>query len=189
MGDEIMDSLVVVDCQYDFIEGTLACQKGREAVRYLLEFINTHKVNVFYTGDWHSPTNRSFKINGGIWPVHCVAGSKGAMLDSAFYEDVKEEVKRPKENNFFMKGQDDLVEEYSAFHGKNKEGKELNQVASSHVYVGGLASEYCVKETILAFVKAHHTVTWLLSGTGYVDKDDHEKTIKELREMGIEIIE
>lgn len=42
-----MDSLVVVDCQYDFIEGTLACQKGREAVRYLVEFINTHKVNVF----------------------------------------------------------------------------------------------------------------------------------------------
>lgn len=183
-----MDSLAIVDCQYDFIQGSLGCIGGKEAVRYLIDFMNHHVVKAFYTGDWHSPTNRSFKINGGIWPVHCVRGSEGSTLDGAFSKKVKEVDNRPVEKNFFMKGQDDFVEEYSAFHAKNKDGIELNHVLSNHVYVGGLASEYCVKETILALLEAGHTVSWLLKGTGYVNADDHKKTIEELEKTGIEII-
>lgn len=71
-----MDSLVIVDCQYDFIDGSLACSGSHEAVAYLIDFINRHEVEVLYTSDWHSPTNQSFTVNGGIWPIHCVAGEK-----------------------------------------------------------------------------------------------------------------
>lgn len=71
-----MDSLVIVDCQYDFIDGSLACSGSHEAVAYLIDFINRHEVEVLYTSDWHSPTNQSFTVNGGIWPIHCVAGKK-----------------------------------------------------------------------------------------------------------------
>ena len=72
-----MDDLIIVDCQYDFIDGTLACAHSHEAVAWLVDFINTHEVRALYTSDWHSETNGSFKKNGGIWPVHCVAGSEG----------------------------------------------------------------------------------------------------------------
>ena len=61
-----MDSLVIVDCQYDFIDGSLACSGSHEAVAYLIDFINRHEVEVLYTSDWHSPTNQSFTVNGGI---------------------------------------------------------------------------------------------------------------------------
>ena len=59
-----MDSLVIVDCQYDFIDGSLACSGSHEAVAYLINFINRHEMEVLYTSDWHSPANRSFK---GEW--------------------------------------------------------------------------------------------------------------------------
>ena len=141
-----MDDLIIVDCQYDFIDGTLACAHSHEAVAWLVDFINTHEVRALYTSDWHSETNGSFKKNGGIWPVHCVAGSEGAALDPSFARDIKRSANRPSKENLFLKGLRDDVEEYSAFHGMNAEGKALHDVASSHVYVGGIASEYCVKE-------------------------------------------
>lgn len=83
-----MDSLVIVDCQYDFIDGSLACSGSHEAVAYLIDFINRHEVEVLYTSDWHSPTNQSFTVNGGIWPIHCVAGEKGSALDRHFFADI-----------------------------------------------------------------------------------------------------
>ena len=141
-----MDDLIIVDCQYDFIDGTLACAHSHEAVAWLVDFINTHEVRALYTSDWHSETNGSFKKNGGIWPVHCVAGSEGAALDPSFARDIKRSANRPSKENLFLKGLRDDVEEYSAFHGMNTEGEALHDVASSHVYVGGIASEYCVKE-------------------------------------------
>ena len=79
-----MDDLIIVDCQYDFIDGTLACAHSHEAVAWLVDFINTHEVRVLYTSDWHSETNGSFKKNGGIWPVHCVAGSERGGAGSLF---------------------------------------------------------------------------------------------------------
>ena len=79
-----MDHLIIVDCQYDFIDGSLACSHSREAVRNIIAFANANDVECMYTSDWHSKTNKSFKINGGIWPVHCVAGSRGAEVSDEF---------------------------------------------------------------------------------------------------------
>lgn len=184
-----MDDLVIVDCQYDFIDGTLACGHSHEAVAELVRFINSHPVRCLYTSDWHSPSNGSFKVNGGIWPVHCVAGTKGAELDPAFTEQVKEKENRPSSENRFLKGQDDKVEEYSAFNGVNQEGKRLGDEASSHVYVGGIASEYCVKETVLSLLASGRKVTLLVKGLGYVSEKDHAKTLKELEEKGVTLLE
>lgn len=180
-----MDDLVIVDCQYDFIDGSLACGHSHEAVKALVDFMNSHAVRALYTSDWHSKTNGSFKVNGGIWPVHCVAGTKGAELDPAFTSDVKDPGNRPSPENRFLKGQDDEVEEYSAFNGKNQEGKKLGNVASSHVYVGGIASEYCVKETVLSLLASGRTVTLLVKGLGYVSEEDHRKTLEELEKKGV----
>lgn len=59
-------------------------------------------------------------MNGGIWPIHCVAGEKGSALDRHFFADIIDVKNRPNEENIFHKGMDDIVEEYSAFHGINK---------------------------------------------------------------------
>lgn len=88
-----------------------------------------------------------------------------------------------------MKGQDDKVEEYSAFNGVNQEGKRLGDEASSHVYVGGIASEYCVKETVLSLLASGRKVTLLVKGLGYVSEKDHAKTLKELKEKGVALLE
>lgn len=184
-----MDDLVIVDCQYDFIDGTLACGHSHEAVEALVRFINASPVRCLYTSDWHSASNGSFKVNGGLWPVHCVAGTKGAALDPLFAEKVERPENRPSGKNRFLKGQDDLVEEYSAFNGVNEEGKRLKDVVSSHVFVGGIATEYCVKETVLSLLQAGHSVTLLVNGLGYVSRADHEKTLKELKEKGVSLLE
>lgn len=183
-----MDDLIIVDCQHDFIDGSLACGHSHEAVSWLIEFINTHEVRCLYTSDWHSKTNGSFKVNGGIWPVHCVAGTKGASLDESFAEEIKEPSNRPSAKNLFLKGKDDKVEQYSAFNGTSEKGEVLGNIASPHVYVGGIASEYCVKETVLALLSAGRKVTLLASGLGYVSEADHMKALKELEEKGVEIL-
>lgn len=182
-----MDNLIIVDCQYDFIDGTLACGHSQEAVSSLVDFINTHNVKALYTSDWHSPSNHSFKENGGIWPVHCVAGTEGAELDEGF-QNITDEGNRPCPQNLFLKGKDDLVEEYSAFNGENSEGKKLSDVVSHHVYVGGIASEYCVRETVLSLLESGHSVTLLEDGLGYVSYEDHVKNIEDLRKRGVEVI-
>ncbi len=182
-----MDDVIVVDCQYDFIDGSLACHHSHEAVKGLIDFINAHDVHALYTSDWHKETNGSFKVNGGIWPVHCVAGTHGAALDESFAKDILEEENRPSGKNLFLKGQRDDVEEYSAFNGVNTEGKALHEVASSHVYIGGIATEYCVKETVLALLRSGRSVTLLSSCLGYVDEEGHKKTLEELKALGVEI--
>ena len=182
-----MDDLVIVDSQYDFIDGSLACAHAKEAVAFLVSFANAHDVRVLYTSDWHNPTNGSFTGNGGIWPVHCVAGTHGAALSEEFSKIVKEE-NRPQPGNIFLKGRADDVEEYSAFAGKTEKGLALSETVSSHVYVGGIASEYCVRETVLSLLAAGHSVTLLTEGLGWVAEADHKKSVADLAQRGAEIL-
>lgn len=183
-----MDSLVIVDCQYDFIDGSLACAHSHEAVAAIVDFVNSHDVQCLYTSDWHKPTNGSFKVNGGIWPVHCVQDTKGAELDPAFTVDIRNPANRPGKANRFFKGVRDDVEEYSAYNGVNSEGKPLADVLTKHVYVAGLATEYCVKETVLAILAAGHTVSLLTEGVGYVAEKDHKAALAEMKEKSVELL-
>lgn len=182
-----MDSLVIVDCQYDFIDGSLACAGAHAAVAYLLGFMDGADVRVLYTSDWHSPANQSFKENGGIWPVHCVAGTKGAELAPEFSQAAKEE-DRPSEANRFLKGRNDEVEEYSAYAGRNAAGVPLSDVVTPHVFVGGIASEYCVRETVLSLLAAGHSVTLLTKGLAWVSEEDHKKNLADLAERGVRLL-
>lgn len=173
-------SSVVVDCQNDFITGTLACDNAEDAVDKIVDFVNENPdVKVFYTSDWHSEVNGSFKENGGIWPPHCVAGTWGAELSKAF-EKINDETKRPNENNTYYKGLDDHVEEYSAFNAKNKAGRVLHEETGDEVVVVGIASEYCVRETALDFNKKINKVVIKKDLLGYVNGEDHVKNIDEL---------
>ena len=117
-----------------------------------------------------------------------MAGTEGAALDPSFARDIKREANRPSKKNLFLKGVRDDVEEYSAFHGVNGKGKALHDVASSHVYVGGIASEYCVKETVLSLLQSGRSVTLLVPGLGWVAEEDHKKALEELKDLGVKLV-
>lgn len=181
-------TLVVVDCQHDFISGSLACLSASLAVDNIIEFINKENnrenIEVLYSMDWHSDKHMSFKQNGGQWPCHCIAGTDGAALSGKFNRIAFEE-KKPSKENIFYKGTDDSKEEYSASYAKNEQGETLCEKCRNEVIVCGLASEYCVRETALRLKEKGKTVYILFSGVGFVNFEDHTKNIADLKTKGI----
>ena len=178
-------SLLIVDCQYDFIDGSLACEGAREAVDSAVVFINARPdVALLYSVDWHSPENRSFLPNGGIWPPHCIAGERGSRIHEKFHLDVLRAGQRPDSRTIYRKGTDDLVEEYSAFKARNEAGRTVSQDVGDDVAICGIASEYCVRESVLDLLKAGRHVTVLADALGWVDRRKHEENLEDLEKRG-----
>ena len=181
-----MKDILVVDCQYDFINGTLACAHSEEAVKNIIAFINANPdAKVFYSADNHSLKHCSYIPNGGTWPIHCQAGTHGAELHEAFARDITKPSQRPGESNTYYKGENDSVEEYSAFNARNKAGRELNQDIGPDILVCGIASEFCVRESVLAMQGSGRKVEVPSAMLGWVDEAGHRKNIAELSEMGV----
>lgn len=183
-------SLLIIDCQNDFISGSLACKNSEKAIPNIIDYINKNPdISVFYSCDFHKSTNRSFQKNGGIWPIHCVQGTEGAALFEKFTSEIKDKNKSPKNADIiFKKGTVDDVEEYSAYNAVNTQNKKLCDVLDHEVIICGIATEYCVKETILELIKNGFNVTILANGLGYVDENNHKNTLKEFEEKNIPII-
>ena len=178
-------SLLVVDCQYDFIDGSLACEGAREAVDSAVVFINARPdVAPLYSVDWHSPENRSFLPNGGIWPPHCIAGERGSRIHEKFHLEVLRAGQRPDSRTIYRKGTDDLVEEYSAFGARNDAGHTVGRNVGDDVTVCGIASEYCVRESVLDLLEAGRHVTVLADALGWVDRKKHEENLEDLEKRG-----
>ena len=183
-----MKEILVVDCQYDFIDGSLACGHSEEAVKNIIAFINANPdAKVYYSADAHSLNHGSYIQNGGTWPVHCNAGTHGAEIHESFYHDVKNESQRPNDANTYYKGKDDSVEEYSAFNARNKAGHELNQDIGREVIVTGIASEFCVRESVIALLNSGRKIELPVDMLAWVDKAGHEKNIAELSSMGVKV--
>ena len=176
--------ILVVDCQYDFIDGSLACGHSLEAVANIINLINENPdAKVYYSADSHSLNHCSYIQNGGTWPVHCNAGTHGAELHASFFTDIKNPEQRPNDNTIYYKGDDDSHEEYSAFKAHNKAGKEINQVIGKEVLVCGIASEFCVRESVLELVNSGRKVELRENLLGWVDEAGHKKNFAELAKM------
>ena len=183
-----MKDILVVDCQYDFIDGSLACAHSEEAVKNIINFINANpSAKVFYSADNHSPKHCSYIPNGGTWPVHCQAGTHGAELHSSFFTDIINPAQRPNESTIYYKGENDSLEEYSAFNAKNKAGKEICDVIGQDVLVCGIASEFCVRESVLALKDSGRKIEVPESMLAWVDGEGHKKNIAELSAMGVSV--
>lgn len=181
-------SLLIIDAQNDFIEGSMACANAMDAVDGILKYMEKNpELKAFYSADCHPAEHTSFKENGGIWPTHCVEGTDGAEIFLAF-NHAPTVFQRPNEDNVFYKGRDAKTEEYSAFAAVNQAGTLLHEVLRSHVILAGFASEYCIKETALTLVEAGYKVELLVDGTGYVDRDEHIETILDLENQGVNLI-
>lgn len=201
---------VVVDMLYDFIDGSLACIGGEQAVASSVKWINEHpEQKVLYVCDNHPVNHCSFKEFGGIWPVHCVLGSRGAAIHQSFYDNVSILDNKPASEDIFYKGRDASREEYSGFAGNNEcvkrngvlEYKSLYEAIVEHesscgnlglarpqVVISGIATEFCVKSTAFDLLEAGCKVSVLKDALAYVDAEGHARALKEMAEQGITII-
>ena len=190
-------ALVVVDMLYDFIDGSLACQNADEAVRKTLEFIDSktrgqkgeeHEIldtfPILFVRDQHPADHSSFKEHGGTWPSHCVAGTHGGSIHKDLLPYVCEELT-------FDKGCDKATEQYSGFDGMNSAEQSLGEILelldTTDVYVCGIATEYCVKNTCEDLRKAGFKVRLLKDCLAYVDHSDHLKALDEMAAKGVTI--
>ena len=189
---------VVVDMLYDFIDGSLACIGGEEAVEETRKFLEKNLEGegdaaveildtkpVLFIRDHHPADHSSFKDFGGIWPAHCVAGTRGGGIHEKLLPFVNEDLT-------FDKGCDRAVEQYSGFDGRNPAGQPLGEVLSlmdiKTVYVCGIATEYCVRSTCEDLLKAGFKVQLLKDCLAYVNEEGHRKALEEMAAEGIELV-
>lgn len=154
-------ALLIVDVQNDFCPGGQLAVPGGDAVvpalnRYL-DLFRARGLPVFASRDWHPPTTTHFRDYGGIWPVHCVRGTEGARFHPL--------LALPCDAIIISKGMDAARDDYSAFQGVTEGGVPfpvvLKEMGISKLYVGGLATDYCVKESVLEGLRHGLSVTLL----------------------------
>jgi nicotinamidase/pyrazinamidase len=186
-------ALIVVDVQHDFADpaGALSVAGGADVVPILNAEASAARSAgglVVYTADWHPPRTPHFVTDGGIWPVHCVAGTPGA----AFHPDllVDGPIVRKGAN-----GEDG----YSGFTMRDATTGEtiptelerlLRQRDVRRVVVGGLATDYCVKATALDAARLGFETSVLVDGIRAVELSpgDGDRALAELREAGITLV-
>jgi len=177
------DALIIVDVQRDFCPGgALPVPAGDQVVPVLNDYIKMFKkanAGIFATRDWHPPNHMSFKAYGGPWPPHCIQNSEGAK----FHPDLK----LPDDASIISKAMDPSKESYSGFDGTML-GDKLKDKGVTRVFVGGLATDYCVKNTVLDAIALGFGTVLLLDATRGIDVKlgDVEKAIGEMTAKGAE---
>jgi len=187
-------ALIVVDVQNDFADptGSLYVSGGEGVIGYINDRIHEAAdtgTTVVYTQDWHPESTPHFEKDGGIWPVHCVAGTKGAEFhpDLAVLDDA-----------VFIKKGTGGEDGYSAFNVRDPETGEqsstgladrLRQRGVRRVAVCGLALDYCVKETALDAAEAGFETALLADGTRPVNlaTGDGARAVAALVSAGVDV--
>jgi nicotinamidase/pyrazinamidase len=185
MADNKKKALIVVDVQNDFCPGgSLAVAHGDEVVaplnKLIREFLDRGEP-VYKTRDWHPARTKHFAAYGGVWPLHCVQNTPGAEFHPDLIDDPR--------INIISKGIDESADGYSGFDGTNL-AELLREEGVREIWVGGLATDYCVKETVLDGVRQGFEVKVLADSMRAVNvnADDGAKAIAQLRHAGAEIV-
>jgi nicotinamidase/pyrazinamidase len=179
-------ALVIVDLQNDFCPGgSLAVRQGDAIVpvvnRYIALF-TMRGLPVFASRDWHPPVTSHFKEYGGIWPPHCIRETYGA----AFHPDLQ----LPPDAVILSKGTSCTHDDYSAFQGRDAEGRPfpdiLAELGIKRLYVCGLATDYCVRETVLEALRRGLETTVLTDAVRGVDltPGDSQRAMDAMRGSG-----
>lgn len=177
-------ALIVVDVQNDFCPGgTLAVPHGDQVIEALNQQIDQFLERgepVYKSRDWHPPTTKHFTDYGGTWPVHCVQNTKGAE----FHPDLRDDPRITVISKGL--GNNDC---FSAF-DETDLASRLHEQGVEELVVGGLASDYCVKNTVLDALKLGFKVKALEKGMRAVELQpgDGDRAIAEMRAAGAEIV-
>lgn len=174
------DALLAVDVQRDFVSGTLAVH-GAPAIlatlnRYLREFAR-RGLAVVATRDWHPEGHCSFRDRGGPWPVHCMAGTPGA----AFAEGLA----LAPDAIVVSKATSPDRDAYSGFEGTDLD-RRLQALRVRRLFVGGLATDYCVLRTVLDARRLGYEVFLLADAIRAVDAKpgDGDRALAQMRAAG-----
>ncbi len=147
------DALLIVDVQNDFLPGGSLAVPGGDAVipalnRYIARFLE-YRLPILATRDRHPPDHCSFKPQGGSWPPHCIAGSPGAAFPSA--------LALPADAHIVSKATTREADAYSGFSGTGLH-ELLQTMQIRRLFLGGLATEYCVRNTVTDALQFGYTV-------------------------------
>ena len=175
-----MITLVIVDCQNDFITGTMSVKGAKNAVEEIKKFIKNHRKEIekiIFTLDWHPYNHCSFKKYGGLWPSHCVKHTPGACIEPKLLKFVQSlEI----DFEFCLKGEIEEVEQYGAFceievSSDNFPEKKyyFDSIVTANYdtefVVCGIAGDYCVKATIQNMLNGGITPKVFMPGIVSID--------------------
>ncbi len=187
-------ALVVVDMQNDFADpaGSLYVAGGEDVVEPVnqeIDWASRSGAVVVYTQDWHPPSTPHFAKDGGVWPVHCVAGTWGAQFHPSLQVVDGADVVRKGTG-----GEDG----YSAFSVRQPTTGEradtglediLRARGVRNVVIVGLATDYCVKETGLDAVRLGFGATVVTDAIGAVDLNpgDGRRALETIQAAGVKL--
>lgn len=175
------DALIIVDVQNDFLPGGKLSVPDGDAVvpvinRYLNQFRQTG-LPLYATRDWHPQGHCSFKAQGGPWPPHCIAETEGAQFAQNL--DLNEDVSVVSKATTIEK------DAYSGFEGTDL-AERLRVLDVKRLFIGGLATDYCVLNTVKDALKEGFEVLLLEDAIRGVEVNagDSEKAIEEMHGLG-----
>ena len=187
--DDTVTAVLVVDVQRDFCPGgALAVPDGDRVVpvlNQLLRAAHTRRLTVYATRDWHPTGSTHFLAGGGGWPVHCVAHSPGARFHS--------DLRLPDGTLIVSKGIEANSDGYSAFEGWLDDGTafahDLRRRGITHLVAGGLATDYCVRHSVLDGIRKGWRVTLVTDAIAAVQltPGDGERALAEMRDAGADL--
>ncbi len=167
-------ALMVVDIQNDFLPGgSLAVPNGDLVIPVVNEYVRRFEsagLPIYATRDWHPPMTEHFVQYGGVWPPHCVHGTPGAEFNRDLY--------LPPSAIVVSKGMDPTQDSYSAFQAFDAD--DLDMVSSlkareiERIYIAGLATDYCVRSTVLDALRFGFAATALIDGCLGVNLQAHD---------------
>lgn len=162
------DALMIIDMQNDFLEGGRLEVPGSNALvpvlnRYIARF-QLSRLPVIATRDWHPPDHCSFIQQGGPWPPHCIAGSAGAAFHAG--------LALPADTHVVSKATGCETDAYSGFSGTGLQDL-LQALQIRRIFVGGVATEYCVHDTVNDALHRGYAVTVLQDAIQAINRRPH----------------
>jgi len=179
------DALIIVDVQKDFLEqGSLPVPDSNRIIPVIngyVEKFDCYGLPVFATRDWHPLKHCSFLEQGGSWPEHCVQFTEGAAFPH--------ELKLPQDVVVISKASNMEEDAYSGFQGTDLD-QQLKGLNVERVFIGGLALDVCVLNTVMDAVINGYTVFVLEDATQAVNvnPDDGDKAVAEMKNAGVKYI-
>ena len=179
------DALLVVDVQNDFLPGgSLAVSHGDEVVPVLNRYIGifeAHGLPVYATRDWHPERHCSFHAQGGPWPPHCIAHTRGAEFAAT--------LRLPSAATAISKATSADRDAYSGFEGTDLDPR-LRAAGIHRLFIGGLATDYCVLNTVRDARQLGYGVFLLADAIRAVDVEpgDGQRAEAEMARLGAQRI-
>jgi nicotinamidase-related amidase len=175
------DALLIVDPQVDFCPGGALAVPGGDHIFPAVNRAARQAPLVVASRDWHPADHVSFAARGGPWPPHCVAGTPGAEFHAALDTALIDKV--------VSKGTDRDREAYSAFDATDL-ADWLREKRVQRLLVAGLATDYCVRASVLDARRQDLEVLVLEAGIGAVEvhPGDGERALAEMREAGAQTV-